>query len=112
LQPYVGQSIKFRFREGTDNSVAATGWYIDDVVVTINQACSSPTNTAIVNTATRTSTPTNTLTATPTCPPTTQNVSIAGFAFNPQTITVNVGTTVVWTNTDAATHTSTSNSLV
>lgn len=35
----------------------------------------------------------------------TVNVSIQGFAFSPQTPTVNVGDTVVWTQNDASTHT-------
>ncbi len=34
LLPYAGQSIKFRFREGTDNSAANAGWWVDDVLVT------------------------------------------------------------------------------
>ncbi len=33
------------------------------------------------------------------------SVTIAGFAFNPPTITVSVGTTVTWSNQDSATHT-------
>lgn len=36
-------------------------------------------------------------------------VTIQGFAFNPGTITVSVGTTITWTNEDAAPHTVTSN---
>lgn len=32
-------------------------------------------------------------------------VSISGFAFNPNTITINAGDTVVWTNNDGAVHT-------
>jgi plastocyanin len=32
-------------------------------------------------------------------------VTIAGFAFSPASLTVKVGTTVTWTNTDSATHT-------
>ena len=36
-----------------------------------------------------------------------KGVSIAGFAFNPQTITVKAGDTVTWTNNDSATHTAT-----
>jgi plastocyanin len=35
-------------------------------------------------------------------------VSIAGFAFSPQTLTVTAGTTVTWTNNDGAPHTVTS----
>jgi plastocyanin len=37
-----------------------------------------------------------------------QAVTIAGFAFSPKTVTVNVGDTVTWTNNDTATHTATS----
>jgi len=33
------------------------------------------------------------------------SITIANFAFNPPTLTVKVGTTVTWTNTDSATHT-------
>jgi plastocyanin len=36
-------------------------------------------------------------------------VSIAGFAFSPSTVTVSVGDTVTWTNSDGATHTATAN---
>jgi plastocyanin len=35
-------------------------------------------------------------------------VEIKGFAFNPATVTVPVGTTVTWTNNDPSTHTVTS----
>ena len=37
-----------------------------------------------------------------------QGVTIAGFAFSPKTVTVNVGDTVTWTNNDTVTHTATS----
>jgi plastocyanin len=37
-----------------------------------------------------------------------QTVTIAGFAFSPKTVTVNVGDTVTWTNNDTVTHTATS----
>lgn len=36
------------------------------------------------------------------------SVSISGFAFNPATITISVGTEVTWTNEDAEIHTVTS----
>jgi plastocyanin len=39
-------------------------------------------------------------------------VSIEGMAFNPQTLTVAVNTTVTWTNNDGVTHTVTSDSSV
>ncbi len=33
LGSYAGQTVQFRFRLGSDNSVSRPGWYIDDVVV-------------------------------------------------------------------------------
>lgn len=56
-----------------------------------------------------TPTPTPAPTATP--PPATPypglqvSIEIKGFAFNPQTITVNKGTNVTWTNKDSVAHT-------
>ncbi len=81
----------------------------------------APTNTPTgtpTRTLTRTNTPTFTQTSTPspTCAPgtpTTAAVSIVNFAFNPQTTTINQGSSVRWTNTTGGTtHTSTSNSNV
>jgi plastocyanin len=51
----------------------------------------------------------NASTTTPTTPAatggaTTSNVSISGFAFAPQTLTVSPGTTVTWTNNDSTPH--------
>ncbi len=61
-------------------------------------------------------TPTVTLTPTPTpsaTPPESANsVSISGFAFNPASLTVTVGTLVTWTNNDSVTHTVTSDTGV
>jgi plastocyanin len=37
-----------------------------------------------------------------------KSVSISGFAFHPQTVSVNVGDTVTWTNNDGVGHTATS----
>ena len=37
-----------------------------------------------------------------------QDVAISGFSFSPRTVTVNVGDTVTWSNSDAQTHTATS----
>ncbi len=43
LQPYAGQSVKFRFRIVSDiNTIVADGWNIDDVKV---QTCSAPVRT-------------------------------------------------------------------
>ncbi len=33
LQPFIGQSLRFRFRLGSDCSVGSTGWYVDNVSV-------------------------------------------------------------------------------
>lgn len=33
LSAYTGQQVQARFRQGSDSSIAATGWYIDDVEV-------------------------------------------------------------------------------
>ena len=46
LTPYAGQSVLVRFRMASDISVAATGWWVDDVsignqVVTLNSATAS-----------------------------------------------------------------------
>ena len=40
----------------------------------------------------------------------TVSVSIQGFAFNPQTLTIKAGTKVTWTNNDTVSHTVTSDS--
>jgi plastocyanin len=40
------------------------------------------------------------------------SVTISGFAFSPQTLTVTKGTTVTWTNNDSTTHTVTSDTGV
>jgi len=39
-----------------------------------------------------------------------KDVAISGFAFNPATVTISKGTSVVWTNDDSATHTIVSDS--
>lgn len=41
-------------------------------------------------------------------PATAVNIEIKGFAFNPATITIPKGTTVIWTQKDSAQHTATS----
>ncbi len=33
LTSFAGQTVKFRFRMGSDNAVSATGWYIDDIIM-------------------------------------------------------------------------------
>src|SRR5439155_12791568 len=51
---------------------------------------------------------TSTVTPTPQCPPSTEGVTIENFAFAPQNVTINVGTTLLWTNLDLDYHTTTS----
>lgn len=43
LLPYAGQNVRFRFREGTDSSNPAPGWWVDDVRVDIAGPCGIPT---------------------------------------------------------------------
>jgi hypothetical protein len=40
VSAYAGQTVQFRMRIGTDSSVSATGWDVDDVMV---QSCQVPT---------------------------------------------------------------------
>jgi hypothetical protein len=46
LVPYAGNTIKFRFRLGTDCSVSNTGWNVDDVEVALGGGC--PTTPTVV----------------------------------------------------------------
>ncbi len=63
-----GQTIRLRFRIGSDEAVSAPGWWVDSISITggCMAGTPSPTGTA---TSTATSTPTNTPTATPTSTP-------------------------------------------
>ena len=73
LLPYAGQNMWFRYRLGTDTSVAATGVWVDDVSITYDPCggpTATPTNTPVPPTATPTNTPVPpTATATPTPTP-------------------------------------------
>ncbi len=74
LSSYAGQSVRIRFRLGTDSSVSSTGWYVDDVkiadeVAINNTACVSATggnndcdsiSTTVLSGSGQTPTPTNT----------------------------------------------------
>ncbi len=64
-----------------------------------------PTSTPLSSTNTLTPVPTVTVTPTPTITPGIVNVNIVDYAFSPQTITVTLGTRVIWTNTGTMTHT-------
>lgn len=68
-------------------------------------ACGGTPSTTSTSTPTAVPTTAPTLTAT-TAPASDGNsVSIASFAFSPQSLTVTVGTKVTWTNKDSTTHT-------
>jgi hypothetical protein len=73
LLPYRGQSILFRFREGTDSSndfPTAYGWWVDDVQLSIGQTGCTPAPTSTPTfTETPTQTPTHTNTPLPTQTP-------------------------------------------
>lgn len=73
-------------------ALAACG---DDDATTTSAAPAATTTTAA------------SVTTTPTVPGETEEVSIEGFAFVPQDLTVSVGTTVRWSNADGTTHTAT-----
>jgi photosystem II stability/assembly factor-like uncharacterized protein len=66
LLSFAGQTIMLRFREGTDTSIAATGWWVDDVEVNLGGACETPTPGGPTLTPSLTRTITNTPTASPT----------------------------------------------
>jgi plastocyanin len=94
--------------------------FIIGLVFTLAACGGSTPSTASTSTPTvaPTATPTAAPTATPTPTPTTaattapesgSSVSIANFAFSPQSLTVKVGTKVTWTNKDSLTHTVTAN---
>ncbi len=71
LSAYIGQAnLRFRFREANDTSVAATGWWVDDVQVTMVLPCitGTPTRTATSTPVVPTGTPTRTATRTPVVP--------------------------------------------
>ncbi len=61
LLPYAGQSIRVRFRLGSDEQVISPGWWIDDLAISVR--------TRSCPTATRTATPTRTQTGTATVTP-------------------------------------------
>jgi plastocyanin len=68
--------------------------YLPKAGTTNNPLTSSPSSTNPSSTPSQTS----------------KNIEISGFAFNPSTLTVNVGDTVIWTNMDSISHTITSDS--
>ena len=43
LLSYAGQNLRFRFREGTDKSGSASGWWVDDIRLEITGSGGIPT---------------------------------------------------------------------
>jgi hypothetical protein len=41
LADFAGQSVRFRYRMGSDQSVAGTGWWVDDVSIVESTACAA-----------------------------------------------------------------------
>jgi plastocyanin len=82
-----------------------TGVVILFAVFSIMNSCKKPIDTMYGITSTTGST---TGTTGGSSGPGTNEVWIQGMAFNPATITVSAGTTIVWTNKDAVAHTVTS----
>ena len=66
LSSFAGPNFTFRFREGTGDTTAGTGWFIDDVQITRSCGGASPTPTASP-TASPTATIAGTATPSPTC---------------------------------------------
>ncbi len=66
LLPYAGKQVRLRFRLGSDNETQSSGWWIDDLEISIKSpTCPRPTRTSTATrTATSTKTPTFTRTAT------------------------------------------------
>ncbi len=119
LDPFLDESNRSYERKpggalGSDDDTNVNREDFDTRVFADPQNLSSPpappeptaTNTV---TATPTCAPNCAATATPTatCPPSTQSNSIANFAFFPRNMTINVGTTILWTNFDNVRHTTT-----
>ena len=84
LLPYAGQTLLFRFRQGTDTSSTGQGWWVDDVQVSVTTP-DTPTPTPTV-------TLTPTLTTTPTPTPTAASTSTATSSTTATATTTATGT--------------------
>ncbi len=91
LSPLAGQSVRLRFRIGTDTNVGDFGWFIDDVNV---YRCAAPGDPTL--TPTHTATPASTATATAT-PTVTSTVTSTG------TVTITATPTISVTLSDTPT---------
>src|SRR5215469_1890642 len=91
----------------------APGLILGSILILLLAGCGSSTAAATAPTATTAPTAAPTATTAPTAAATVTSgsqvaIAIQGFAFNPQTITIKVGTTVTWTDKDGVSHTVTS----
>ncbi|MEO5951884.1 MAG: cupredoxin domain-containing protein, partial [Chloroflexia bacterium] len=104
----LGQNQQYSFTFNTVGTFSYHCSYHPGMTGTITVVASLPTDTPATAVPTQTSTAQPSTTAQPsvsTTPSAPVDVSISGFAFTPQNITVQVGTTVRWTNHDTTPHT-------
>src|ERR1051325_8104735 len=100
----IGQNIKLRFRMASDDSVSATGWRIDSIIITVAGACSSATPTVSEHptfTPTATATVTSSVAPSPSAtasvtPAAVVQVGMGGTVYVPETVNIQVGDTVEW----------------
>ena len=103
-----------------ESATTATGATTSTTRATATTEATTATTAATTSTAGGTTTTTGATSTTGATTTTTQattttsgggsaQVTIAGFAFSPGTLTVPVGTTVIWVNSDGITHTVTAN---
>ena len=101
----------------TDAGATATDAYDGDLTSSITVSDNVDTNTVGTYTVTYTvsdaagnqATKTRTVNVVDNSNPTTHYINIVNFAFDPSSITIDVGDTIVWTNQDSSSHTVTSN---
>lgn len=85
------------------------GYFYLSPMNNINPAQTPQTNTPVINTPSTTHLTSTPATNTPSTPKT-YEVDIKNFAFNPSTLTIKKGDTIIWTNNDDVAHTVTSDS--
>ncbi len=100
IRPIITKAWLSLFTAGLVLTLAACG----GAPTTSTTPTAAPTATPTAN-PTPTPTPTTAPTPTPSTASSGNSVSIMNFAFNPNSLTVKVGTKVTWTNNDSVTHT-------